>query len=220
MKKGNQKELKSVENSTIFSDPKKAKEENHSSKKIGKTIRNIAIALILIFVVLPWLIVTVAKWVKGPAGPVVPPFSSRVASTEADTLAKELFALKNKNVSNMEANQKIAEKIDVEYDCGSFVLTLQAEQKPNRLIMKFQEKPDATRSEWFEERMIKYSCAFLMLVEDVDEIGWEYPAEDSNDNGGYFTREDAKKLLGTDVALYRQSPEGVQLLLNELGLNE
>ena len=220
MKKNTQNESKNNENSTVFSDPKKAREENQGGKKIGKKIRNIVIALILVFVVLPWLIVTVAKWIKGPSGPIVPPFSSRVAATEADELAKDLFALKNKSVTDMEANQKIAEKLDIEYFCGSFTLTLQAEQKPYRLTMKFDDKPDDSRGEWFEETMVKYSCAFLMLVEDADQIGWEFPVEEEKDNGGYFTREDAKKLLGTDVALYGNSPEGVQLLLNELGLNE
>ncbi len=207
--------------STVFSDPKKSRENGEGKQKSkARIIRNVIIAIILVFVVLPWGIVTVAKWVKGPSTPVVIPFSSRLAATEADNKAKELFSLKNADINNQAANEEILQLLDISYDCGEYEVVLQTEQEPYRLTMSFKYAPDSSRAEWFETTMVKYSCMLLALTEDADEIGWEYPANDSKDTGGYFTREDARKFLGTDVSEYAKSAEGIQLLLNELGLND
>ena len=67
--------------------------------------------------------------------------------------------------------------------------------------------------------MRKYSCVLMALVSDIEEVGWQYPAYASGEDGGFFNRDDAMKYLGnTPVSYFGSSSEAVQVLLTAFGL--
>jgi hypothetical protein len=205
--------MKEKEISTIFSDPKK--KEAGSKKPKGKIIAVILTALIVLFVAVPWLIVEIAN---GSDERYVAPFSSRVENTKADELGITLFNLKNKKISDIEANERIISALPIKNDLGEFTVTYKTDKKPYRLTMEIKNPHDTSLNDWYGNTLVKYSCVLLALIGDADEIAWSYPDQTGKTVSGYVTRKDAETFLKVPVKNYAKSEKSVQLLLNELGI--
>lgn len=203
--------------STVFSDPKK---KETAVKNKGKIVKNVLIAVVVVFVVIPAAIVGIAKMLDDSnARKPVPPLSSRIENTTADELAIELYESSVDTVTDIDATEKILTLLGIKGNCGEFTFEVITDKKPYKLQLNFPTANDASIKDWFETQMVKYSCALLALIDDIDEVVWVYPADDTGDNGGAFNRNDAMKLLNdTPVTYYTVSADGIQLLLTELGL--
>lgn len=207
--------------STVFCDPDRGENSKVKKRSKGKTATVILLTLFLIFVIIPVIIWLFIKGSENQSNTrYVPPISSRIENTEADEKAKALFAAKNPYIGDNSADAEILSLLDIANNCGRFTIELKTDAEPYRITMCFSETRDISIGEWFENTMVKYSCVILALIENADEVGWSYPADETGDTGGYFTREDAQKLLNVPVEYYSESAEGIQLLLTELGLDE
>lgn len=212
--KDKKKQLK-TEESTIFSDPKKGKETKLKSRKglIGKII----VILLVVLVALPWAIVKCSTDNGNDKKPTVP-FSTRVQRTEVFEEGKAIFAAKNSDVNDLEADNKLIDLLKIAETCGEFTVEVSSNSESFRLTFCFTEPHDKSRQDWFENTMVGYACVLLATIKNVDEIGWSYPDNGSGDNGGYFTRDDAEEFLGVSPTLYGNSEKSVQLLLNDTGV--
>lgn len=177
--------------------------------------------LVIIFVVVPVIIWMFIRNTGGGDRRPVAPIESRIAGTEAGEMALRLFEVKNPDVNDVSADAAVMSILNIADNCGRFDFEVSAESSPYRVILRFEQTRNVSEADRFENTMVKYSCALLALIENADEIEWSYPADETGDTGGYFTRSDAEKLLsGVPAARYSESAEGVQLLLTELGLDE
>lgn len=215
MKKETENKVK-LEESTIFCDPKKGKEEKNKKHK-GLWWKILAV-LIVVFVGIPWLIVELAGTDNGTAPKPVAPFETRVERTVVYGEGTACYNAKNPDVNDIEADMKLLELLDVAKNCGEFTVEVSSKEKPYRLTLCFTAAHDASRETWFENTMVGYSCVLLALIDNVDEIAWSHPDGGDGDTGGYFTREDAEKFLGVGISRYGSSEKAVQLLLNDTGV--
>ena len=206
--------LKETE-STVFSDPKKKGENEVKKVSKGKIALRIVVAIIVVFVAIPWGVVQIVKIANHKP---LPPFSDRLSNTKVFPEATKVYALKTVDGRTPEACDKIIELLLVEDYCGEFQFSVV--ENGDSLVghFKFIQKHDASRDEWFKMRMIKYASAMMALVDNMHKVTWEYPDSGAS-TGGSFTRSDVELLLGYPAYLYGQSETGIQLLLNDLGLN-
>ena len=201
--------------STVFSAPKKGEEAKSKPHKgmVGKII----LVLLVVLVAVPWVIVKCSNDNGNDKKPMVS-FSTRVSRTEVFEEGKAIFAAKNLDVNDLDANKKLINLLKIAETCGEFTVEVSSKSEPFRLTICFTEPHDKSRQDWFENTMVGYACVLLATIKNVDEIGWSYPDNGSGDNGGYFTRDDAEEFLGVSPTLYGNSEKSVQLLLNDTGV--
>ena len=215
MKKKDVSSESKVKGSTVFSDPKAKREEVSKKTSKGKIALWIIVSVLVVFIAIPWGIVQIVKIANSTP---LPPFSERVSTTKVFPEATRVYTLKVADGRTPEACEKITEALLVEDYCGEFEFTVA--ENGDKLIghFKFKNKHDASRNEWFKMQMIRYSSALMALVDNMDKVTWEYP-DNGVSSGGSFTRSDVELLLGYPARLYSQSEQGIQLLLNDLGLS-
>ena len=216
----NQKNNSENQKSTVFCNPKILHESTKPKKDKKKIALIIVSAFVAVFVVIPIIIVFVANMVKDTnTHKPVPPFSSRLENTTADEFALNLYEKRVDSVTDSEQVAELVDLLEISDNCGTFSLEAKIESKPYKLYFNFPTSNDASIKEEFEMQMVKCSCVLLALIDDIDEVGWTYPADETGDTGSFFTRADATKLLGKiPVSYYSVSANGIQLLLTELGL--
>ena len=201
--------------STVLSDPHK--KEAPKTKPRGKIVLSVIAAVLVAFVLVPYGIVKITGAAnKRSAAPA--PFSSRLSATEAEQLANGLFAAKPKYIGDNSAVLNLIDILGVRAELGDYTISLKADSEPYRLIINFKNAHDTSRDEWFDLTAIRYSC----VIDNAGEVAWTCPGSDKREaTEGFFTREDAKKLLSdTPVERYGESAQGIQLLLNELGIGD
>lgn len=213
MKKSENKNKR--QESTIFSDPKKGKEEIAKKHK-GLWWKVTAVVLVLL-VGIPWLIVELNKDDGSKKTPMVS-FSTRVQRTEVHDEGREIYAAKNPDINDLEADKKLLELLKIEEMCGEFTVEVSSKKEPYRLTLVFAEPHDKSRDDWFENTMVGYACVLLATIQNADEIGWTHPDNGSGDNGGYFTKDDVEEFLGIKPSMYGSSEKALQLLLNDTGV--
>ncbi len=205
--------------STVLSDPHK--KEAPKTKPRGKIVLSVIAAVLVAFVLVPYGIVKITGAAnKRSAAPA--PFSSRLSATEAEQLANGLFAAKTHYIGDNSAVLNLIDILGVRAELGDYTISLKTDSEPYRLIINFKNAHDTSRDEWFDLTAIRYSCVLMALIDNAGEVAWTCPGSDKREaTEGFFTREDAKKLLSdTPVERYGESAEGVQLLLNELGIGD
>lgn len=207
--------------SAVLSDPHKGKETEAKKKGKGKAVLITIVAFIFAFVLVPYSVVKISNAAK-KRNSEPSPFSSRLAATDAEQLGERLFAAKTQYIGDNAACLSILDILDFKSELGDYTISLKTDESPYRLTLEFKNSHDTSRDEWFDLTVIKYSCVLLSLIENADEIAWTCPKSDAREAvEGKFTREDAAKLLNNTPALrYSETKEGVQLLLNELGIGD
>ena len=205
--------------STVFSDPHK--KEAPKTKPRGKIVMAVIAAILVAFILVPYGIVKITGAVnKRSTGPA--PFSSRLATAEAEQLASRLFAAKTQYIGDNSAVLNLVDILGVKAELGDYTISLKTDSEPYRLTINFKNAHDISRDEWFDLTAVRYSCVLMALIDNAGEVAWTCPESDKREaTEGMFTRDDAKKLLSdTPVERYGESAEGVQLLLNELGIGD
>ena len=115
-------------------------------------------------------------------------------------------------------------KLKPEEELGQYTVLVQATEKPYTITLKFNSTHDTTQQEdgnkW-ETEVIKYSTAIMGLIDNVAQVNWEFPSDENKIEGSFFNRADAEKLmkLGVPISEFAKTPEAVQLLLNQLGID-
>ena len=171
----------------------------------------------MLIVGIPWLVVELNKDDGSKKTPMVS-FSTRVQRTEVFSEGSAIYAAKNPDVNDLEADNKLVELLNIAEVCGEFTIEVSSKKEPYRLTLVFSEPHDKSRADWFENTMVGYACVLLAAIDNVGEIGWSYPDNGSGDNGGYFTRHDAEEFLGIKPSMYGSSEKAMQLLLNDTGV--
>ena len=110
-----------MEESTVFSDPKKHRENKKESKK---TLKRVLIAVgifVLVFAVIPFMTLKVITAIKNDAKRAeIPTLYEAIESTTADTQAENLFALKIEDETDKEAIEKILDELLLEENAGEY----------------------------------------------------------------------------------------------------
>ena len=220
------------ENSTVF---KKAdRNENLTAEEIKlkkqkktKRIITVFLAIIILLTVVPWVIVNI---VRKPSDDYINPgqptksFESLLELTTATEQSTELYDMKNPDLKDLGAVTALIAKLNPHEELGQYSVLVQATEKPYTITLKFNSTHDTTQQEdgnkW-ETEVIKYSTAIMGLIDNVAQVNWEFPSGENNTEGSFFNRADAEKLmkLGVPISHFAKSPEAVQLLLNQLGID-
>ncbi len=218
----------SIKDSMIFkkSDRKKADDDGGKQKKRGKVFVTVFIIIAVLLVAVPWVIVTVMDSpIESLQNDVTPKhsFEQLLEATKETEISAELFELKNPDIKDAEKVMALLDRLQIKDELGSFKLEIKNDAKPYNVTLKFElshNVPDDGYDLW-EKKMIKYSTAILSMVSNIAQVNWEYPAADGGKNGALFTRADAEKLynLGVPATRFAQSPQSVQLMLNQLGID-
>ncbi len=220
------------ENSTVF---KKAnRNENLTPEEVKlkkqkktKKIVTVFLVIIILLTVVPWLIVNVVKNPKddyiNPGQP-IKSFESLLELTTATEQSTEIYNMKNPDLNDLTAVTALIAKLKPEEELGEYSVLVQATEKPYTITLKFNSTHHTTQQEdgnkW-ETEVIKYSTAIMGLIDNVAQVNWEFPSDENNNEGSFFNRADAEKLmkLGVPISQFAKSPEAVQLLLNQLGID-
>ncbi len=203
-----------TQNSTIFSDPKAQRKTDKKSKTVLKKVGIIVLVLVLVFAVIPYMAVKIITTIKADQKRAeIPTLYEAVEQTKADAEAKNLFDLKTDAEVDNIAVTKILDELGLVENAGECEILCSS----GKVTLKFKFAPHKSRADWFENTMVKYSCAVLTLASKVDEVAWEYPSIDKIHS---FKRSEVKDFLGYPATEFASSPEAVQVLLNRLGLNE
>lgn len=204
--------------STIFTDKRNDVPDKKPVSK-GKLAMRIVAILLIVLVVIPFIIVK-CNDNQGSSDKYIAPLSERIKNTTADQTATALFGLKGTKFEDFNAENEILSLLNIDDYCGKYELTTTIKDNKNRIVFTFEKEHNSSIAEWFENTMIKYSCMILALIPNADEVQWAYKEKPDADEK-YFTKADARKLLNNqDVTAYAVSDKGIQLLMNELGLNE
>ncbi|MBE6799360.1 MAG: DUF4825 domain-containing protein [Ruminococcaceae bacterium] len=215
MKKRNEALKAKGAESTVFSDPKDKPESRVKKTSKAKIALWAVVAILVVFVAVPWGVVQIVKIANTKPKPT---FNERLDRTAVFEEAAKVYALKTADGNDLEACNRILDALSVDDYCGEFTFTVDNTSDGVTVNFKFSQKHDSSRDEWFKMQMIRYSCAMLALVDNMQKVTWEYPDSGAS-TGGSFTRGDVELLLGYPAHLYGQSEKGVQLLLNDLGLD-
>ena len=117
------------------------------------------------------------------------------------------------DITDKEAVEKVLDELLLEENTGEYEVFC----SEGKVTLKFKYAPDKSRVDWFENNMVKNSCALISLVSGLNEVAWEYPAIDKTHG---FKRSEVKEFLGYEAAEFSASAKAIQVLLNRLGLNE
>ena len=220
------------ENSTVF---KKAdRDENLSAEEIKlkkqkkhKKIVTVFLIIAILLVAVPWLIVNI---IKNPKDNYVNPgeakhsFETLLELTDATEHSTELYNMKNPDLKDVTAVTALIDKLNLQEELGQYTVLVESTEKPYTVTLKFNSTHDTTEQEdgnkW-ETEVIKYSTAIMGLIDNIAQVNWEFPISENETDGSFFNRGDAEKLmnLGVPVSQFAKSPEAVQLLLNQLGID-
>ncbi len=213
---------------TMLYERKKA-DDTPKKPRSPKKIAMIVVSLVLVvFIGIPWLVVSIVKsnsdsYVND--GQPKKTYSELLSDAKATEKSTELFGMKNPDLKDQAAVEALLDYLQLEYELGSYSVEIQSETKPYSLTLKFDLSHNvpaegSNEQDKWERNMIQYSCAILSLINNIAQVNWEYPVGNSTD-GAYFTRADAEKLynLGVTAVTFAKSPESVQLMLNQLGID-
>ena len=126
-------------------------------------------------------------------------------------LATQLYEAKNPYLGNMSANGKILNLLWSAYGITGFNGTeMQTTNEPYWITIGFDTKPDDTA-------MWKVSAVFLALVENCNEVRWEYYDENQTLFTYYVSTDDVNALLdGNDIKEYAASDDTIFDLLVQI----
>lgn len=227
-KKNNENNL---ENSTVFNKTENAnilsaEEIKQKKKRKTKIIALVSVLIIALIIGVPAIVIGVINAPNDEiinSGESVLTFQQRLDDTTASENAKELFDLKNPDLSDTESVEALISKLRPEDQLGSYTVSVQAAEKPYTVSFKFNSPHDMTVTDndnLWKVDMIQYATVIMGLIDNVAQVNWEFPLDDGTTESSFFTRSDAKDFLklGVNVDEFAKSPEGIQLLLNLNGI--
>lgn len=139
--------------------------------------------------------------------------------TVISKLANDLYGAKNPYLGDMPADGRLAQLLGLHNTLGNFESELQTSNPPFGWTLTFQKS--VSNSAVFQEQAKKYSCVLMALIENLEEIRWNYTVEleDRAATRSYaMTAEGCSEYAGAPIKEFAQSAEKVQELLELLGL--
>ncbi len=219
----------SKENSTVFSKPQRISNEEIKAQKSRrkKAVIALAVIIVLIFVVAPWIVVKlVTPSNKDYINDGQPKFSYSELIERVDLVnepAKKLYGMKNPDLKETAKVQEIINMLTVDSQLGEFDIAIQNDEKPYSITFKFKgihTVPTEGVDEW-ENEMRPLACAVMALIDGAAQVNWEFPNEKDEIQTGFFNRGNADEYMNLNVSIERfaESETAVQLLLNQLGID-
>ena len=182
-KKNNENNL---ENSTVFNktenaDILSAEEIKQKKKRKTKIIALVSVLIIALIIGVPAIVIGVINAPNDEiinSGESVLTFQQRLDDTTASENAKELFDLKNPDLSDTESVEALISKLRPEDQLGSYTVSVQAAEKPYTVSFKFNSPHDMTVTDndnLWKVDMIQYATVIMGLIDNVAQVNWEFP---------------------------------------------
>ena len=212
--------------STVLSKPEHNKNTNDKKpRSIKKIALTVFIVLILVLVVIPFIIVKILTALNGTIvndGTARLTYSQLLQRTEPTDYSDELFTLKNPEITDIDGINRLVNYLQIDSTLGEYTVSVKSDQRPYELTLNFKLSHDESgeTGEIWNQRVIKYSCAIMSLMDDISQVNWQYPDSNGNNKGNYFTRADAESFYNLHIAAtkFAESSKSVQLMLNQLGI--
>lgn len=137
--------------------------------------------------------------------------------TVISAMANQLFQNKHPYIGDTTANTRLSQCLGIGNELGNFTNELQTETTPYGWTLYFENSTN--NSAIFDEKMKGFSCILLALIDNLDEVNWEYTlelAEGPVTRTKTMTKADCTAYLGSPVKGFSKSPEDMQELLDIL----
>ena len=220
-----------VRDSMIFekSDRKKADEEGAAPKKPKKRVKPvvaICLSVLILFVAVPWLVVTI---IESPNEAIINDgkakntYQELVDKTKGTEFSDKLLQMKNPDLNDTAEIIELVAFLRPEERIGSYTISVQSAEKPYNVTIAFKSIHDVSDNSYdkWHTNVIKYSCAILALVDNIAQVNWEYYDSSGQKVKSLFNRGDAEKFFNLNVPAIRfaDSSQSIQLMLNLLGID-
>ena len=186
-------------------------------QRIKKTIAIIIAIVFILFVAVPWVIVKINNSSKNSRPTFT--YAQLLERTTADTVATKLFNIKYSQKDKLDMHKEITETLEIKRQMADFSIDISTDNIIS-LNLVFKVMPDVSVEDWFENSIIKYCCVYMALDSTLDRVAWSFTEDIQGNKDGYFTRDDAFKLINLNVPVekFGESDTAIQLLLNQFGI--
>lgn len=222
-KKANKDNSYIKENSMVFNKPEKPQVKPKSRLKIGMSV---FIGIVVLIIAVPLLIIMVTGKHNEDiinTGKPRQSYEELLSITIPTEHSEKLYGMKNPELSDTAAVEEIIGYINTEERLGGYTVSVKNAEKPYSITLKFNNTHEigAVGEDEWELGVIQQSCMIMALIDNIAEVKWEFPTENSSTSGALFTRNDAGDLmkLGIPIERFAESATAVQLLMNHLGID-
>lgn len=143
------------------------------------------------------------------------------SGTVVSSLANELYRARNPYIGDASADGRLSGTLGISRELGSFKNELQTSAEPYGWTLNFEES--TPNSAVFEERMKAYACVLIALTDNLGQVSWNYTVELEQGpvlRHGTITEEECGKMAGAPVKTFADSPEGIEQLIERLGIGQ
>ena len=137
------------------------------------------------------------------------------------SLANELYRARNPYIGDASADGRLSGTLGISRELGSFKNELQTSGEPYGWTLNFEES--TSNSAVFEERMKAYACVLIALTDNLGQVSWNYTVELEQGpvlRHGTITEEECGEMVGAPVKTFADSPEGIEQLIERLGIGQ
>lgn len=129
----------------------------------------------------------------------------------------DLYAAKTPYVGDMPALNRVANALNIQSRCGSYLNSLKTAQEPYGWTLEFSDVYTEKQAAWLDETM-EHDLAPLMLtlVDNLGEVSWTYRTQDGALQTRTVTLQQVNEALPRPVKDYAASPAQLQQLCDLL----
>ena len=129
----------------------------------------------------------------------------------------DLYAAKTPYVGDISALNRVANALNIQSRCGSYLNSLQTAQEPYGWTLEFSDVYTEKQAAWLDETM-EHDLAPLMLalVDNLGEVSWTYRTQDGALQTRTVTLPQVNEALPRPVKDYAASPAQLQQLCDLL----
>ena len=129
----------------------------------------------------------------------------------------DLYAAKTPYVGDMPALNRVANALNIQSRCGSYLNSLKTAQEPYGWTLEFSDVYTEKQAAWLDETM-EHDLAPLMLalVDNLGEVSWTYRTQDGALQTRTVTLPQISEALPRPVKDYAASPAQLQQLCDQL----
>ena len=129
----------------------------------------------------------------------------------------DLYAAKTPYVGDMPALNRVANALNIQSRCGSYLNSLKTAQEPYGWTLEFSDVYTEKQAAWLDETM-EHDLAPLMLalVDNLGEVSWTYRTQDGALQTRTVTLPQVNEALPRPVKDYAASPAQLQQLCDLL----
>ena len=129
----------------------------------------------------------------------------------------DLYAAKTPYVGDMPALNRVANALNIQSRCGSYLNSLKTAQEPYGWTLEFSDVYSEKQAAWLDETM-EHDLAPLMLalVDNLGEVSWTYRTQDGALQTRTVTLPQVNEALPRPVKDYAASPAQLQQLCDLL----